>query len=110
MVIQPKRHEVLTKLVCIDTLWCNICIGLGVSFNVLQGLAVSNQSNQVKLDQIIQKWLDMNGKDDSAPVTWITILDLLKGPLVDNKALAMKIYHSLKDENIEEKIAPSNMQ
>ena len=49
----------------------------------------------------------MNGKDDSAPVTWITILDLLKGPLVDNKALAMKIYQSLKDENIEEKIAPS---
>ena len=70
LVIQPERHEVLTKLVCIDTLWHNIGIGLGVSFNVLQCLAVSNQSNQVKLDQIIQKWLDINDKDDSVPVTF----------------------------------------
>ena len=107
LVAQPKRHEVLTQLVCIDTLWRNIGNGLGVSFNILQGLAESNQSNQAKLDQVIQKWLDMNGKDDGAAVTWITILDLLKGPLVGNKALAMKIYQSLKEESSKEEIAPS---
>ena len=107
LVFQPKRHEVLTQLVCIDSLWHNIGIGLGVSFNVLQGLAESNQSNQAKLDQVIQKWLDMNGKDDGAPVTWITILDLLKGPFVKNEALAMKIYQSLKKETSKEQIAPS---
>ena len=49
----------------------------------------------------------MDGKDGSAPVTWITILDLLKGPLVNNKALAMKIYQSLKEESSKEQIAPS---
>ena len=107
LVAQPKRPEVLTQLVCTDTLWRNIGNGLGVSFNILQGLAESNQSNQAKLDQVIQKWLDMNGKDDGAPVTWITILDILKGPLVDNKALAMKIYHLLKEESSKEQIAPS---
>ena len=105
--MQPKRPEVLTQLVCIDTLWRNIGIGLGISCDVLQGLAVSNQSNLAKLDQIIQKWLDMNGEDDGAPVTWITILDVLKGPLVNNKALAMKIYQSLKEESSKEQIAPS---
>ena len=107
LVVQPKRHEILTQLVYIDTLWRNIGNGLGVSFKVLQGLAESNQSNQAKLDQVIQNWLDMNGKDDGAPVTWITILDLLKGPLVNNKALAMKIYQSLKEESSKEQIAPS---
>ena len=105
--MQPKRPEVLTQLVCIDTLWRNIGIGLGVSCNVLQGLAESSQSNLAKLDQIIQKWLDMNGQGEGAPVTWRTILDLLKGPLVNNKALAMKIYQSLKEESSKEQIAPS---
>ena len=107
LVSQPKRLEVLKQLVCIDTLWRNIGTGLGVSFNILQGLAESNQPNLAKLDQVIQQWLDMNGKDDGAPVTWITILDLLKGPLVDNKARAMKIYQSLKEESSKEQIAPS---
>ena len=107
IVVQPKRHEVLTQLVCIDTLWRNIGNGLGVSFNVLQGLAESNQSNQAKLDQVIQKWLDTNGQGGGAPVTWITILDLLKGPLVNNKALAMKIYQSLKKESTNKQIAQS---
>ena len=46
----------------------------------------------------------MDGKDDGAPVTWITILDLLNGPLVNNKALAMKIYQSLKEERTNEEI------
>ena len=105
--MQPKRPEVLTQLVCIDTLWRNIGIGLGVSCNFLQGLAESSQSNLAKLDQIIQKWLDVNGKDDGAPITWITILDLLKGPLINNKALAMKIYQSLKEESSKEQIASS---
>ena len=49
----------------------------------------------------------MNGKDDGAPVKWITILDLLKGPLLNNKALAMKIYQSLKEESSKEQTAPS---
>ena len=105
--MQPKRPEVLTQLVCIDTLWRNIGIGLGVSCNVLQGLTESNQSNLAKLDQIIQKWLDMNGKDDGAPVAWMTILDVLKGTLVNNKALAMKIYQSSKEESSKEQIVPS---
>ena len=47
----------------------------------------------------------MDGKDDGAPVTWIIILNLLNGPLFGNKALAMKIYKSLKKESSNEQIA-----
>ena len=70
-----------------------------MSFNVLQGLANTNIQNQTRLDQVIQKWLDMNGQGEGAPVTWITILDVIKGPLVQNKALTMKIYEYLKVES-----------
>ena len=40
----------------------------------------------------------MNGHD-GIPVTWNTILDLIKGPLVNKKALAMRIYDNLKQES-----------
>ena len=36
---KPKGYEVLTQLAFINSQWCNIGQGLGVSFNDLQGLA-----------------------------------------------------------------------
>ena len=65
-----------------------------MSFNDLQGLLTSNQLNQTKLDHVIQKWLDMNGQGEGAPVTWNTILDVLKG--LQEITRAMTIYDYLK--------------
>ena len=56
-------------------------------------------SNQIRLSQVIQTWLDMNGYDGGTPVTWNTILDVVKGPFVQNKALAMRIYEYLKQQS-----------
>ena len=56
-------------------------------------------SNLRKLDRVIENWLDMNGQDGGAPVTWNTILDVIKGPLFHNKALARKIYEYLKEQS-----------
>ena len=53
-------------------------------------------SNQTTLGHVIQSWLDMNGQDGGAPVTWTTIIDVIRGPLVQNKALAREIYEYLK--------------
>ena len=80
-----------------------------MSYNKLQGFAQSNDEDLIKLSKVIQKWIEMNGKGDSAPVTWITILDVLKGQLVQNEALAMTIYQSLKNEGTNEQIAPSKI-
>ena len=55
-------------------------------------------SNQIRLSHVIQTWLDMNGYDGGTPVTWNTILDVVKGPFVQNKALAMRIYEYLKQQ------------
>ena len=78
-----------------------------MSYNSLQGFAHSTDEDLIKLSKVIQKWIEMDGKGDGPPVTWTTILDVLKGPVVNNKALAMKIYQSLKEEGTKEQIAPS---
>ena len=104
---KPTRREVLTQLASIDHLWRSVGNGFGVSYNVLQGLAESNMSNQAKLDHVIQKWLDMDGKGEGAPITWSAILDVLKGPLVEQNNLAKKICQYLEQESYEEQIAQS---
>ena len=93
---KPTRYEVLTQLVDIDASWRNIGDGLRVKDNYLQGLADGNMQNQTRLGHVIQKWLDMDGHDECAPVTWKTILGVVNGPLVKKKAQAMKIYEHLK--------------
>ena len=55
--------------------------------------------NQSRLDHVIQTWLNMDGQDGGAPVTWKTILDVIKGSLVQNNALARKIYEYLKQKS-----------
>ena len=70
-----------------------------MSYNDLRGLAEANMSDQMKLDCVIEKWLEMNGQGEGAAVTWKTILDVIKGPLVHNKALAIKIYEYLKEQS-----------
>ena len=70
-----------------------------MSDNDLQGLAQSNMSNVVRLNHVVQKWIDMDGESEGAPVTWTTILDVIKGPIVQNKALALEIYEYLEQQS-----------
>ena len=96
---KPTRREVLTQLATISASWRSIGNGLGVNYNDLQGLGQANTSNQDRLGDVLQKWLNMNGQGEGASVTWKTILDVIKGPLVQNNALAWKIYEYLKRES-----------
>ena len=98
-VERPTRYEVLNQLSCINASWYEIGDGLRVGYNVLKGLAESNMSNQTRLGEVVQKWLDMNGQGEDVSVTWRTIIDVVKGPLVQNKAHAMTIYKYFKLEN-----------
>ena len=50
-------------------------------------------SNQEKLDHVLQKWIELNSH-----VTWKTIIDVVRGPLIQNNALAEKILHYLKKQ------------
>ena len=104
---KPKGYEILTQLAFINSQWRNIGKGLGVSYNDLEGLAQRNDSDQTRLEHVIQKWFDMNGQGEGAPVTWNTILDVVKGPLVQNTTQAMRIYEYLKAKNSEQEDTPS---
>ena len=104
---KPTRLEVLTQPVDIDASWHKIGDGLGLKDNYLQGLAQRNDSDQTRLGHVIQKWLDMDGQDECVPVTWNTILDVVKGPLVQNTTQAMKIYKYLKAKSSEQEDTPS---
>ena len=92
---KPERVDLLTKLTAIDASWRSIGNGLGLSYNFLQGLDKSNKCNQVRLEHVLEKWLNMDGQ--ATPATWETIIHVVKGPLVEDKALALKIYQDLKE-------------
>ena len=87
----------LKWLVDIDASWRGIGLDLGISYNYLDGLARSSMSNQTRLDHVLQKWIEMDS--EATPVIWKVIIDVVKGPLVQNKALAIEIYKSLKQES-----------
>ena len=94
---KPDKLCVLKWLVDIDASWRGIGLDLGISNNYLEALAQSSMSNQMKLDHVLQKWIEMDS--EATPVIWKVIIDVIKGPLVQNKALAMEIYKSLKQES-----------
>ena len=91
--------EVLNQLIPISSKWYVIGVGLQVNVNYLESMANSKLSNQVKLGKVIQRWLDMDGQDEGAPVTWNALIDVIKGPLVQNKALALTIHAYLRLED-----------
>ena len=95
---KPRKIDVLEQLVCIDTEWRQIGNGLGLSSNFLNGLAQSHEPNQIRLDKVLQKWMDMNGHPPCSPVTWKAILDVLKGKLLQKHELVKEIYQYLKPQ------------
>ena len=54
-------------------------------------------SNQIRLQHVLQKWKELDSP--AAPVTWKTVIDVVGGSFVENKALANEIWKYLKDKN-----------
>ena len=100
LVKKPTKLAVLNHLVCIYAKWREIGNGLGLSSNFLTSLAQSLVSDKIKLEHVIQEWIQLDGQctsdGQSTPVNWKTIIDVIKGPIVENKALSIKIYQYLK--------------
>ena len=81
----------------ISASWRTIGTGLRVDFNDLDVLAKSAMSDKDKLDSVLEKWI--RNDDETSPVIWRTIIDVVKGPLIQNRALANEIYQNLEKEN-----------
>ena len=94
----PSKHELLNLLADINDKWYEIGVSLKVPQNVLNGLTSSQLSNTYKLDQVIESWLTTT---ESHLVTWETVIDAIKSPIVNNIKKANKIcQHLTKGELI----------
>ena len=90
--ISPTEHELLNLLADINDKWYEIGVSLKVSRNVLNGLTSSQFSNTYKLDQVIESWLTTT---ESHLVTWETVIDAIKSPIVNNIKKATEIHEYL---------------
>ena len=91
---KPRKIDVFEQLVCIDTEWREIGNRLGVDANSLNGIAKTLISDQIRLDKVLQKWMDMDGHPPCSPVTWKAILEALEK--LKKYDLKKAIYQHLK--------------
>ena len=67
--------------------WNMIGIALDVDSGTLDCLKTSSQLDAVKLDEVITAWI----KTAKPSVTWKTLIDAIKGPLIRNNKKANEI-------------------
>ena len=75
---------------------------LGTALNIPEGqLPVNQQSvpDDVKLKTTLQAWIDTR----SSPVKWETVIDAVRGPIINNERVAYKIADYLRQDDIFEK-------
>ena len=87
----PDEHILLKLLSDIDDKWHEIGLSLNLPRNVLNGLKHSQDSNIVKLSEVIHTWLTTQ----SIPVSWKTIITAIEGAIVKDKTKANEIRKHL---------------
>ena len=88
----PTKLELLKLLADINDKWYEIGVSLKVSQNVLNSLTSSPVRNTYNLDQVIESWLTTT---ESHLVTWETVIDAIKSPIVNNIKKATEIHEYL---------------
>ena len=88
----PTEHELLNVLADISNLWYEIGLSLKVPHNILDGLKRSQESDAIKLSEVIHSWLTTT---KSHLVTWETVIDDIKGPIVKHIKKASEIHQHL---------------
>ena len=83
----PDRVKLLELLTCVNYLWNQIGIVLGVPNAKLQSLQQSNKPDSIKLNEVIQCWFDQH----TTEVTWNTIIAAMKNEVVGQDCVAKKV-------------------
>ena len=92
----PTEHELINLLADISNLWYEIGLSLNVSHNNLDGLKRRQESDAIKLSEVIHSWLTTT---ESHLVTWETVIDAIKGPTVNHVIKANEIHQHLTKGN-----------
>ena len=85
----PTEHDLLNLLADISNMWYEIGLSLKVPHSILDGLKRSQESNAVKLSEVIHSCLT------TTESTWETAIDAIKGPIVNNNKKATEIQQHL---------------
>ena len=88
----PTEHELLNLLADISNLWHEIGLSLKVPHSILDGLKRSQDSDVIKLSEVIQSWLTTA---ESHLVTWETVIGSIKSPIVNNNKKDTEIRQHL---------------
>ena len=80
-------HELLNLLSNISDKWYELGVCLEVKSGELGSLQSSPKSNMFKLTTVLQKWKDRT----SPPFTWATIMDVVSGPVINNRSTYLDI-------------------
>ena len=91
----PTEHELLNLLADISNLWREIGLSLKVPHNILDGLRRSQESNAIKLSEVIHSWFTTT---ESHLVTWETVISTIKGPIVINIKKANELHQYLTNK------------
>ena len=91
----PDRVKLLELLTCVNYLWNEIGIVLGVPNAKLQSLQQSNMQYSIKLNEVIQCWIDQR----TTEVTWNTIIAAMRNEIVGNDRVAEKIENYVLNIN-----------
>ena len=73
-------------------MWYEIGLSLKVPHKILDGLKRSQESDAIKLSEVIESWLTTS---ESHLVTWETVIDAIKSPIVNNIKKATEIHEYL---------------
>ena len=96
---KPDKKDLLGQLANIAHEWHEIGLELQVEGSVLNNLESEKYSNILKLDYVIQSWMDTMSSD----ITWQTIINAIGGRIVNNKATTNMIRNFLAQPNVFEK-------
>ena len=88
----PKMKNVLALLMPIKDKWYLIGVSLEVKAGELESLKISNNSTEMNLSIVINKWPE----EKSNEATWKALLKEVEGPIVNNHQIGDDIRTFLK--------------
>ena len=84
--------DVLALLMPIKDKWYLIGVSLEVNTGELESLKINNNSTEMNLSIVINKWLE----EKSNEATWRALLKEVEGPVVNNRQIGDDIRRFLK--------------
>ena len=92
----PKMKDVLALLMPIKDKWYLIGVSLEVNTGELESLKISNNSTEINLSIVINKWLE----EKSNEAKWKKLLKEVEGPIVNNRQIGDDIHTFLKRPDV----------